>query len=232
MANLGVSLKHIQVDKANSSMVLSVALASFIVVFAGFAAHSLLERRSYQAELIRQKETALEQITENETNARALEASYSSFVSGSENIIGGNADPDLDNIGPRDGDNARLVLDALPSKYDFPALVTSIEAILRAQNVDIAGISGTDDELNYADVDDRPAPSETAPVDIPFSIEFNGDYADIQRLIDALERSIRPLHVEFIAMQGNEDQLRVEVQARTYFQPERIFSVETEVLRP
>lgn len=232
MADLRVSLKHIQVDKANSAMVLSVAVASFIVVFAGFAAHSLLGQRSYQTELIRQKEATLEQITENLDNARNLEASYSSFVSGNQNVIGGNADPDLEDIGERDGDNARIVLDALPSTYDFPALVTSIEAILVAQNVNIDGISGTDDELNYAAVDNEPRTSEATPVEMPFAIEFNGGYDDVQRLIDALERSIRPLHVNLIEIQGDEDQLRVDVRAQTYFQPERIFNVEEEVLRP
>lgn len=231
MADLRVSLKHIQVDKANSTMVLSVAIASFIVVFAGFAAHSLLVQRSYQSEVIRQKETTLEQITENLENAKTLESSYASFVSGNENIIGGNANPDPDNIGERDGDNARIILDALPSTYDFPALVTSIEAILTAQDVNIDGISGTDDELTYVSVDDEPRTSEATPVEIPFAIEFNGSYDDVQRLIDALERSIRPLHINVIEIQG-EDQLRVDVNAQTYFQPERIFSVEEEVLRP
>ncbi len=238
MADLRASLKHVQIDKANSTMVLAVAIAAFVVVFAGFILKELYEQRSFQNRVIASKETTKDQLDQNVDAAKLLNTSYTVFVSTQENIIGGSASGD----GPNDGDNARIVLDALPSKYDFPALATSLEKLITDESLQIESITGTDDELSQVGisiddntisqgVDDTPNTEARGPVEMPFGFEVQGDYDQVKSLIDVLERSIRPFHIQSITISGEEGALTLDVEARTYFQPERIFGIEYEAIQ-
>lgn len=239
MATFKQSLKHVQIDKANSTMVLTVSIAAFVIVFAGFASKALVDQQSYQSRVIAAKEDTKQQLEQNLEAAEKLDSAYSMFVNTNENIIGGLVDGD----GERDGDNARIILDALPSKYDFPALTSSLEKILTDQNVEIVGISGTDMELTRLGLAEestrRGAASEPisedtvarGPEEMPFGIEARGSYEQMQALINAFERSIRPFHVDSIIMSGEDDSLTVNMEAKTYYQPGRVFDVEHEVVR-
>jgi|AntRauTorckE6833_2_1112554.scaffolds.fasta_scaffold00718_8 hypothetical protein len=238
MADLKTSLKHVQIDKANSTMVLAVAIAGFVVVFAGFMLKELYTQRSFQNRVISSKETTKEQLEENVEAAKLLNTSYTGFVSTQENIIGGSAEGD----GPNDGDNARIVLDALPSKYDFPALATSLEKLITDESLQIESITGTDDELSQLGIsiddsassqqlDDTPNTEARGPAEMPFGFEVRGDYDQVQSLIDVLERSIRPFHVQSMMISGEEGALTLDLDAKTYFQPERIFGLEYEAIR-
>ncbi len=218
---MNVSLKHVQIDKANSTVVIAVAIAAFVLVFTGFAVNALLTQRSYQARVIEKKETAKQQLQDNIAAAESLKISYQAFVSTPQNVIGGASDGD----GERDGDNARIVLDALPSSYDFPALVTSVEKILNAENVAITSITGRDDELSQRDL------AGDYVVDIPFSVAVAGNYEAIQGLVSAFERSVRPFNINRLSLRGDDDSLRLEVIANSYFQPEKVFTVEKETVR-
>ena len=221
MAKINTSLKHVQIDKANSTVVIAVAIAAFVIVFTGFASNALLTQRNYQSRVIEEKEIARDQLQENIQAAEDLQRSYQAFVSTPQNIIGGTSDSD----GPRGGDNARIVLDALPSSYDFPALVTSIEGLLAREDVGVNAISGTDEELSQRDI------SGDSPIEMPFSISVTGNYDSIQSLIDALERSIRPFNIRSYEVAGTDDSLRLELQADTYFQPEKQFEVESRMVQ-
>ena len=227
MAKMNVSLKHLQVDKANSAVVVAVSVAAFVLVFAGFSAKALLDQRSYQARVIDKKSAALEQIKQNKEAVDSLRTTYAAFVTNPQNIIGGASN----GAGEKDGDNARIVLDALPSSYDFPALVTSLEKILNAENVVIDTIAGTDDELTQGASGDDSSPQDTFPIEIPFRVEVAGDYTAVQELTDTFERSIRPFHIETMALSGTDGSMKLEIGAKTYYQPEKVFKVGSEVVR-
>lgn len=219
--NKNVSLKHIQIDKTYTVVLIVVALAAFVLVFSGFAASALITQRNYQARVIAEKEKARDQLEQNLAAAESLQTSYQAFISTPQNIIGGASSGD----GERDGDNARIVLDALPSAYDFPALITSLEKILQAENVQINSISGSDDELSQGDL------AGEGPVEMPFALAITGDYESNQSLIDTIERSIRPFNINVFTLRGDDDSLRLEIRAHSYFQPEKVFQVSKEVVR-
>src|SRR5574338_279847 len=113
--NLHISTKRILIDKANSTIVLAVGIAAFLTVFSMVSSKALLSRRAYQSKVIELQEKARDQ----------LNANYQAFVDRPENIIQGSST----GKGERDGDNAKIVLDALPSVYDFPGLTSSLEKI-------------------------------------------------------------------------------------------------------
>src|SRR5579875_2370206 len=117
------SQKRVLIDKANSRVVVVTSAAAFIVVFCLVAAHTLFSQLLYQNRIISAKKQALSQLRTDTTAVSQLDNSYVAFVSTPQNVLGGSSS----GTGSQDGNNAQIVLDALPSKYDFPALATSLE---------------------------------------------------------------------------------------------------------
>lgn len=218
MANSFISGKRLQINKANSTVVVFIAVAAFVTVFSLVASKALLSQRSYQARVIKEKTKALNQLKTNNEAAKELVNSYSVFVAAPTNIIAGNASGN----GERDGDNAEIVLNALPSKYDFPALATSLEKILSNNQYKITAITGTDDELNQSK-----QVTNTQPVEIPFQVGVTGNFESIQSLIDVFGRSIRPIFITRLDLTGSDNQLNVNISAKTYYQPEKTITITT-----
>ncbi|MCA9333449.1 type 4a pilus biogenesis protein PilO [Candidatus Saccharibacteria bacterium] len=222
MANQ-TSAKRIQINKANTTMVAVVAISAFIVAFSFVASRALWIRRSYQNRVIAAKEQAADQLAANIAAADELKTAYQAFVSTPENVIGGSSS----GTGERDGDNAKIILDALPSKYDFPALATSMENILKNKNYKIENISGSDDEIAQAAAEGL----DSVPVEMPFEISATGDFKSIEDLMSILQRSIRPIRVQTVELTGNNSELTATVNAVTYYQPEKTLNIKTKVVK-
>lgn len=220
-----VSMKQVSIDKTNARMVAVIGVAAFLVVFFLVAAYTLFGQMMYQNKVIGKKKAALNQLQENIKNRDSLVSSYQAFVSAPQNLIGGNPD----GTGPRDGSNAKLVLDALPSKYDFPALATSLEKLLTTQNVAIQNITGTDDEVSQDN--QQPSASPTY-IEMPFEFTVSGDYDAIQGVMRALELSIRPIQVQTVHITAEQqDKLTLTVTAKTYYQPEKALTINETVVK-
>lgn len=216
-----VSLKRIQISKANTMMVVAIAASAFIVVFSLIAARSLWVKRGFQSRLINEKEVAVNQLEQNLATVDELVVAYKTFVDTPDNVIGGNPT----GTGERDGDNAKIVLDALPSKYDFPALATSLEKILGTK-YKIGSISGTDDEIAQATTE-----AGSTPIDMPFELSATGNYKSIQELLSIFERSIRPIKISSLEVSGTNTELQVSVTAKTYYQPEKTLNIQKKVIK-
>lgn len=223
MADQNPSGKRLLINKANSRIVALTSGAAFIVVFSLVASYTLVGQLNYQNRVIGAKKTALTQLKQDIDSTSDLVAKYKAFISTPENAIGGNPT----GIGPQDGDNAKIVLDALPSKYDFPSLATSLEKILKEQGVRIESISGSDDEVAQTNT----ASATPQPVEVPFELSVSGKYADIQKVAKAFESSIRPIQVQTMQLTGNEGEMTLRIVAKTYYQPEKTLSIRTEVVK-
>ena len=212
------------ITKANKRMVAATAVAAFVVVFALFASKSLLSQAAYQNRVISGKKKAVAQL-KTDLNARNdLVSSYQAFVGTPQNVIGGNPQ----GTGPQDGDNAKVVLDALPSKYDFPALATSLEKIITDQQLQIVGISGTDDEIAQSNNQTSSSPQ---PVPMPFQIQVSGSYQAVQNLISMFDRSIRPFQIQTVELSGTDSSMLATISAQTYYQPEKNLNIRTQAVK-
>lgn len=223
---LVLSSKRVQINKANMNMIVVLSIAAFVTVFSLVASRALLGQRSYQAKVIAQKEKAKNQLKENLKAAGDLSASYNEFVSKNPNVLGGIVTGTSD----RDGTNAKIMLDALPSKYNFPALTTSLEKILTSQNYKIQSITGTDDELTQVANAQSDNPQ---PIEIPFEIAATGTYAAIQELVGSFDRSIRPFHINtiIITTTGTDAEVTATIGAKSYYQPEKSLNIRSEVVK-
>jgi hypothetical protein len=217
MANLHMSFRKIQIDKANTHIVTYIAAATFVTIFSIFTCRSLLAQRAYQSRVIDAKEKAANQLEANVAATKDLVNAYSAFVGGPTNVLGGNPA----GSGSKDGDNARIILDALPSKYDFPALATSLDKLLSAQSYKVNSITGSDDELNQQ----NNSTTTTAPVEIPVQISVSGSYSSIQDFINTIERSIRPIQIQSLDLSGGSGVVQANVKALTFYQPAKTLDV-------
>lgn len=224
MARTTSFTKRSLINKANSTIVVTTALAAFVVVFALVASQSLIGQIAYQNRVIDAKKQALKTLKADLEARDSLVESYKEFVSNQINVLGGQAG----GTGERDGDNAKLVLDALPSKYDFPALTTSLEKVITDQNLGILAIAGTDQEIDEADNQTSPNPQ---PVPMPFQLQVTGSYTSVQGLIDVLLRSIRPFQIGTIELSGDENSMTTSISAQTYYQPEKSLDITQETIR-
>jgi hypothetical protein len=224
MPKMNISTKRMQIDKANLTIVVVAAVAAFITVFSLVACKSLLSQRSYQSRVIHKKELAKDQINANVKAVATLQSAYKQFVESPENVIGGSAT----GAGDRDGDNAKIVLDALPSQYDFPALTSSLEKLITDKNAKIVSITGIDDEVNQGKTTD----GALQPVQIPFDISVQATYVGTKDLIDTFERSIRPFNIDTLSLTAATDGgIVLDLTAKTYYQPAKTLNVKKEVVK-
>ncbi len=224
MKKPNLSAKRIQIDKTNARLILTVAITVFIAIFCIVATRSLYNQLSYQSRVINAKEKTLKQLKDNNQKVAELNTSYQEFIGLPENAIGGNPKGQ----GDRDGENARIVLDALPSKYDFPALTTSIDKLLKTGGFTPETITGTDDELNQAASGNSSNPEV---VEIPFSVSAEIGSDSGKRYLELYERSIRPIKVQKLGVAVRENNIAVDVTAKTYFLPEKKLGITEEVVR-
>lgn len=222
MAN--ASTKRSLINKANSTIVIATSVAAFVVIFSLVAAKTLLSQAAYQNRVITAKKTAVTQLKADLAARDGLVTSYKAFVSTPTNVIGGSPN----GTGPQDGDNAKLVLDALPSSYDFPALATTLEKIVTGQNLQIQSITGIDQELTEGGTTATGSPK---PVAMPFQVQVTGSYTAVQSLVDLFHRSIRPFQIQTMDLSGNQSNMTLAITAQTYYQPEKTFNVNAKVVK-
>jgi Tfp pilus assembly protein PilO len=221
MARINLSSKRLQIDKASRRVTLSVAIAAFVLIFSLVSSKALLEKRAYQSRIVSKKETAVRVLAQNLEAIGPLQNSYREFVEQEANIINGRRVGDTD----RDGDNAKITLDALPSKYDFPALATSIEKLITQTNITIESIEGSDQELEQSDVD----AAVPEPYEMPFSISVKSTYDPLYQLVNIFELSIRPIQLQSVKFTvDTQDVVQLNIDALTYYLPEKSLNIREE----
>lgn len=217
------SIKRLEIDKDSKSMIIWVAIATFIVIFSLISSYSEYKNFSYQNRIINADNTAKSTLLSDIHASQVLMSSYKDFVNTPVNIIGGNTNSNSQN----NGDNAKIILDALPSSYDYPALISSIQSLLLSQGATINSITGTDSP---------PPPNTTlslntsSPVTLPFGFTVSGNYQTIQNIINAFQHSIRPMQFLTVNISGDQSNLTLAVTAQTFYQPSVGFNISKESL--
>lgn len=218
-----VNAKRLLIDKANATMLVLIGITAFFVAFSLVSSKALISQSSYQSRVLSEKNKALKQLKENKKNVDSLVGSYKSFAEEKVNILDGSPA----GTGPRDGDNPRIVLDALPSKYDFPGLISSLEKLLKDGGYKIESIGGSDDELAQQNA----STSKPAAIEIPFPVAISTNYQGAQNFLTTLERSIRPIKVNLMSVTASGSDLRITITGKTYYQPEKTLKITSKVVK-
>ena len=225
MAQKKVSLKQVAISKASAQMVIAAGIAGFVTVFCLVASQALYSQNVYLNKVMSKKNTADKQLKADLNASKSLAGSYRRFISEPVNAIGGSS------IGsqPNDGDNGKIILDALPSSYDFPALTSSIEKILTDRSLKVTSITGLDDEVAQQAIASRPTPQ---PVAMNFSFVVAGaNYSSVQDVVKALQSSIRPIQIDTIDISGGTSNMQLTVVAHTFYQPPKTLNIKMETVQ-
>jgi len=226
-----ISVNQLKIDKANQTIVVVVGICAFLVVFSLVASKSLLSQYSYQNRVTAAQQATVTQLQADKTATTSLVNSYNTFTNQSVNIIGGSAT----GSGSQDGTNGKIILDALPDTYDFPALVTSVQNLLSIPGASIQSIGGTDNGNNSStsttSSTTNSSVNSVAPIAIPFNFSVQGSYADIQTILNNIQHSIRPIQVQSIDMSGSDNLLTLTVTAQTYYLPAAGLNISTETVK-
>jgi hypothetical protein len=209
---LPVSIKHLQIDKAGSAIIISVSVATVVIIFSLMSVKTLLSQASYQRKIVNSKHAAISQLRSNINAVNTLVAQFKVFDNADPNMIGGSGNNG--GTGPTDGDNARIALDALPSQYDFPALVSSIEKVLSADGLTSPSINGTDQSSQNS----NSAAISPQPVPIALTVGGSGSYDTMQNLVKDFERSIRPFDPVTLQLSGGASSMQLTLNMNTYYQ--------------
>lgn len=204
-------------QRTNSSILAIVAIATVIVVFCLVSARALLNQGAYQRRVVNEKNNTVEQLEKNIEAAKTLTAQYASFEAANPNIIGGPSQVP-DNAEPPAGQNGRIVLDALPNAYDFPALISSLSKVLGIHGFTDTSIGGTDqsaDQKAEAEANPQPVTIEQIP------ITGSANYAQVQGLVKDLERSIRPFDITSLQLSISNNSVQLSLNLNTFYQPSK-----------
>jgi Tfp pilus assembly protein PilO len=203
-----VSTKHLLVDKNNNIILYAAAVTVAVVIFSIIAANALAKQMSYQNQVISLRDSANKLLQNNVTAADSIVEAYQQFEGAQESIIGTAAK------------NPVIILNALPSKYDFPALTASIEALVRDSGVSLKAITGIDEEALAKQDSINPQ-----PIEIPFQVNVTGSLASIQLLVNNLELSIRPFKIVSLNLRAADTAIGATISAITYYQPEKLLDI-------
>ncbi len=204
------SIKHRLISKSNSRMFIILAAAGVVFSFSAVASYTLVKRMMYQNKVISERSKAEEQLKKDIKSADELADSFIEFDSATESVVG-TADK-----------NSKIILDALPSKYDFPALATSMEKLITESGLTNISIGGLDNEAAAEQTSTDPE-----PIEIPLTLSGTGNYDTAQKFIDSLHRSIRPFKISIINFSGSNSNMTVSVNGVTYYQPEKELDIKT-----
>ncbi len=210
--NFKLSSKHLQIDKSNTKVLIYISLAVVALVFAIVASLSLWKQVQYQNKVLSLRNKAVDQLEKNKKATAQLQAQFVAFDTATESIIG-NSDP-----------NSKVVLNALPSKYDFPALITSIDNLgQKTPGISLDALGGIDEQLTA-----QQSSSEPAPVEVPLSLSGQGSYDAVKQFIKNIERTTRPIKIKTISISGAEGSMKADVVAVTQYQPLKVLEIKKE----
>jgi hypothetical protein len=107
--------------------------------------------------------------------------------------------------------------------------MSSLEQVLsKNPSTTLGSLGGTDEQLTQQSNQTSIHP---LPVTMPFSLSITASYANVQTLIETLQNSIRPINIQSIDLSGSDTQLVANVNANTYYQPEEIFNISSEIIK-
>lgn len=215
MASDKVSAKHLIIEQNSTLIFLIVGVAAAVLSFTIVSGISLGQRFMYQNRVIDARNKAADQIEKNNESVQTLKTSFNDFDGATESVIG-TADR-----------NSKIILDALPSKYDFPALAASIDKLVKLTNGlrDVA-FSGTDNEATA-----QQSSADPQPIEIPISISGNGNYESIQKLILNIQASIRPIKINNLSLSGSQDNMSFAMSLTTYYMPAKVLEINSEEIK-
>lgn len=194
-------------QKEISNIITVLALPVFVIAFSIVSIRYFLTLRTYNTKVIEVSQEAKDTAETNLASVESLKGSLSDLESG--------------DFGSKE------VLDALPSKYDYLALATSIEKIVLQTGLTMEGFTAEDLTGSIGEFAPEPTPEQ-----MKFTLSAQGSYERIQNLVSNFEKSIRPMQIQSMKLAGDGDSMQVDLSILTYYQLSESLEITTETVTP
>lgn len=213
--------KRQQIEVAGRMMFIWVAIAAVAVSFCIATGQYLFTKWDYNNKILSRKSTAAQTLANNIVNAQKLKEEVDNLT----------ANQDLASIKTNPDDpNTKSVLDALPTTFDAAALATSLQqVVLNRSSVSVENISVPPDIDTTGTTGG--APPLKGPQEIKFSFTVTGSYDTIKTLMVDMNRSVRPMKLLSMTLNGSDNNLRAAFDYVTYYQPAQTVSLGQEVVK-
>lgn len=220
--------KRQKIDQTNKQMMFWVAGAAAAVTICAMLAINLFGQIKYQAKIISKKsetsetlKTSLDAISTLTKNINTLQTD--------QNLLALRADTD---------DTAfNVVIDALPTEDDATALGSSIqEKVLVGSGVSLESFeyAAVDTSATSGATDTTKSTSSIRPEAkaITFRFKITGSYDAIKAALVNIEKTIRPIIIQSLNIDGTVDNLTATISATTYYVPRVHYAVGQETILP
>lgn len=199
--------KRQQIKDANKMTFIWIIIASASVVLCLVIAQFLVRQLWHNQKVINEQSKTQSTLQTNLKNYETLKKEVEKLV----------ANADLAKVKADPNDSAyKVVLDALPVTNDGTVLGSSLlQVILPKSQVSIKDLTAGIDENSLG------VATTVAENTIPFKFAVNANYGQAQAMLKDLERSIRPISVTSLKIQGSDTNLDIVVEGKSYYAPEK-----------
>lgn len=210
------------INAANKTVFIWIVIASIVLGVCGVVAQFLIQQLMFNNKIYGVQSTTS---TTLENNIKA----YSGLKEDVKKLI---ANESLTAL--RKGDNStalQVIIDALPTEENKGAFATSMQTeVLGPSGVTLSSFSVAD----TSDISTSSSAVATAKDPIPFDCDFviTGSYSQIQQALRNLERSIRPITINSIEIQGSATKMQASITATTYYQPSKNVQLKEKPVKP
>lgn len=219
--------KRTQITKANRIMLLWIAISSVIVGSTLVVAFVLGQKLFYNEKVLVEKQKTVTTLERNNAAIPELQNQVR-ILDTSEALAAAKA---------RDEDQSlQVILDALPSDANSPALGASLQDKL------LSGINGLVIESLQVDLvkgiesfsagDTEDASLSGLENQITFRFSVSGSEKALKEVLTNLERSIRAIDVTSLRIESQGEKQLMTVQARAFYEPARTLELYDKVVRP
>lgn len=212
--------KRQQISAANKMIFVWIVGASVIVSMCLVGGQFLVRQALFNQKIITAKGATVNTLNANIKNVATLTRAVDALVA-NQDLAAARANPTDSTL--------KVVLDALPTENNLTGLASSLQnVVLKPSGVSVQdlGIS----QQTTAETADGPA-SQTA-IATNFTFGVRADYAQTQTMLKDMERSIRPIDVKTLSLQGQGAALQVNVNADTYYLPPRTVKLGSKEVKP
>lgn len=214
--------KRTQIEATNKTMFLWVAGASVLLGFALVGAIFLTQMLLFNEKVLHEKDITLKTLKTNIVNIKELESKVR-ILDTNQALMDARSTPEEQAI--------RVVLDALPSEANSPALGSSL------QNKLLFGVDGfeldklqVDPVVGIETLDESGTGTSISAGENTISLSFTGTSGDgrgatpLQLVLENIEKSIRTIHVSTLIVEdqtqdGGEQRLMLTVGANAFYEP-------------
>lgn len=216
--------KRQEIDNTRKQVFIWTAAASAAVVVCIMVGINLFQRISYQNKVNDELGKTEKTMQQNVTNAKSVRRQVDQLKSKTSRTLS------LDQLKTADSTVFQVVLDALPTSNDAVDLSSSLQReILSGSGVSIESInvdginsaSTTDSNGETTDSESGSTKGGSMPTAQPitFTVNFTGTYDQVNQALKDIERTIRPIVINKLSIQGSDSKLEVTINATTYYSP-------------